>query len=398
VPAVLRHRPFRLLWLSQLTSQVGDRLTLVVLALAITELTGETSDVGLVLAARFAPLVLLILVGGVWADRLPRRAIMVVADLARFGLHAVLAALFVAGVVEVWHVVAIEVLFAAAEAFSIPAYQGLVPQTVPEAEMQEATALSQMARNVATLVGPAIGTAVFAAAGAGPAFALDALTFAVSAALLLGVVSRRRGDPVARTGVVRELIAGFAEVRARSWLWVTVLVANLFLLFADGPFTVLGPAQGEAAYGRSETFGVLVALLGGGTIAGSAIASRLRPARPLVVAYLALVPLPFAYAAFGLGAPFAAVVALVVIAGTSGAVFDVLWFTALAREVPPAALSRVSSFDHMGSFASLPASYLVAGAAAEATAPGTVLVAGAALSLALVAAGLLLPAVRALRG
>src|SRR3712207_4639808 len=163
MPRVLRHRPYRFLWLSQVLSLVGDRLVVVVLALAVTDLTGDPKDVGLVFAARFGPLVLLTLFGGVLADRLPRRAIMVTTDVTRLVLHAVLAVLFLTGAVEVWHVVLIEALFAAAEAFAVPAYQGLIPQTVPEEEIQEATALSTLGRNIATLVGPAIGTAIFVA-------------------------------------------------------------------------------------------------------------------------------------------------------------------------------------------------------------------------------------------
>jgi MFS family permease len=396
--AVLRHRPFRLLWLSQLVSQVGDRLTLVVLALAVTDLTGEASDVGIVLAARFAPLVLLVLFGGVWADRLPRRAVMVVADLARFGLHALLAALFFADVVDVWHIVVIEALFACAEAFSRPAHQGLIPQTVDEEEIQSATALSQMSRNVAQLAGPAIGTAIFAVAGAGAAFAVDAASFAVSAALLVGVHARRRGEPVARAGMWRELADGFREVRSRSWLWVTVLVANVWLLVGDGPFTVLGAPVAEEEYGSIASFGVLVTVFGGGMLAGSLIAARLRPSRPLVVAYLTSLPIPVAYIAFGVGAPYGLLVVLVALAGLSGACFDVLWFTAMAREIPPEALSRATSFDYMGSFASFPLSLVLAGALADAVGAQEVLVAGGVLSCAVVLAGLCVPGVRALRG
>jgi MFS family permease len=398
VPRVLRHRAFRLLWLSQLVSQVGDRLTLVVLALAVTELTGKASDVGIVLAARFGPLVLLVLLGGVWADRLPRRAVMIASDLARFGLHAGLAVLFFAGVVEVWHLVVIEALFACAEAFSMPAYQGLIPQTVEEEDIQEATALSQFSRNIAQLAGAGVGTAIFAAAGAGWAFAVDAATFGVSALLLLGVTARRRGAPVARTGVWRELADGFREVRARSWLWVTVLVANVWLLVGDGPFTVLGASQGEDAYGSTAAFGALVSVFGGGMLLGSLFAARLRPARPLVVAYLAALPIPVAYVAFGLGAPYALTVVLAAIAGTGGACFDVLWFTAMAREIPPEALSRATSFDYMGSFASFPLSLLLAGAVADAAGVQEVLVAGGSLAALVVLAGLCVPGVRALRG
>lgn len=397
MPRVLRHRSFRLLWLSQLFSFVGDRLVMVVLALAVTDLTGDASDVGLVFAARFAPLVVLTLFGGVWADRLPRRAIMVVTDLTRLVLHAGLAALFFAGTVEVWHIVIIQALFAAAEAFNVPAYQGLVPQTVPEDEIQDATALSTFARNVATMVGPALGTAIFVAWGAGAAFAVDAATFGVSVALLALVLPRPRGEPVARTSVLAELADGFREVRTRTWLWWTLVVANLWLFVLEAPLSVLGPTLGKEAYGDAAVLGVFITAFGGGMLIGSLIGLRWRPQRPMVAAFTCCIPIPFALAAFGLGAPLPALYALAVAAGIGSACFDVFWFTALATEVPPDALSRVSSFDYMVSFASLPLGYLLAGPAADAFGVENVFVGGAVLALLLGLAGLIPRGVRELR-
>jgi MFS family permease len=146
---VLRHRDFRLLWAAGSTSVVGDRIVTVALALFVIERTGSATDLGLVLAAHSLPLCGFLLVGGVWADRLPRHLVMVVSDLVRFALHALLAALILAGAVRIWHVVAIEVAFGTAEAFFRPAATGLVPQTVPEEEIQAANALTATANNIA---------------------------------------------------------------------------------------------------------------------------------------------------------------------------------------------------------------------------------------------------------
>lgn len=392
---VLRHPTFRRLWLSQSISQVGDRLTTIVLALAVTELSGSTSTVGLVLAARYAPLILLSAVGGVWADRLPRRTVMLVADSCRGALHTLLAVLFLTGVVEVWHVLVIEALFSAAEAFSVPAYQGLVPQALPDDDaLQPATALNVMARNGALLLGPSIGTAVFVAAGAGWAFAIDAATFVVALALLAGVHPRRRGEPVARTGMLRELGDGVREVTSRTWLWVTILVANLWLLVADGPFAVLGPTLGEQHYGDTAAFGVVISVFGAGLIAGSVLGGRLAPRRPLVAGYAGLVPVSLAYVAFGLGIPFGLALGCSFVGGVGAATFDVLWYTSLAQEVPPEALSRVTSLDWMGSMASLPITYLAAGTVAGALGAPEVVVAGGSISLLLVLGGLSTAAVR----
>ena len=191
--SVLRHREFRLLWTAQSLSVLGDQIITVALALFVTELTGSVTDLGLVLAAHTLPLVGFILIGGVWADRLPRHRVVVVTDLARFALHALLAILIVAGDVQIWQVIVIEALFGTAEAFFRPASAALVPQTVPEAEIQQANALTTMSNNVGEFIGPALATLLVLGVGAGAAFALDAATFIVSAAVIIRLRPRRRG-------------------------------------------------------------------------------------------------------------------------------------------------------------------------------------------------------------
>ena len=129
---VLRVRGFRYLLLGQAASLIGDQAAIVALALFVTRRTGSASDLGLVLGAQAAALALLVLLGGVWADRLPRRRIMISADLARAALHLTLAVLILTAGVRLWQVIAIEAAFGCAEAFFAPAFSGLLPQTVPE--------------------------------------------------------------------------------------------------------------------------------------------------------------------------------------------------------------------------------------------------------------------------
>ena len=146
--SALRHREFRLLWSSQSLSVIGDQIITVAMALFIIDLTGSATDLGIVLAAHSLPLVAFILVGGIWADRLPRHRVVVVTDLIRFALQATLAILIFADAVRVWELVVISVLFGTAEAFYRPAVTALLPQTVPEDEIQEANALTTMSNNI----------------------------------------------------------------------------------------------------------------------------------------------------------------------------------------------------------------------------------------------------------
>src|SRR4051812_34013062 len=157
---VLRHRDFRNLWLGQSASAIGDAVVIVAIALYVTELTGDPTQVGIVLAAYLLPLIAFLLVGGVWADRLPRERVMIAADAARATLHTLLAVLIFTGAVEIGQIVAMGACYGTAQAFFQPAYTGIVPRTVPPAEVQPAQALSSLTLNFAELTGPAIATAL----------------------------------------------------------------------------------------------------------------------------------------------------------------------------------------------------------------------------------------------
>ena len=384
---VLRQRDFFNLFLGQAASTIGDRIVFVALALYVTEI-GSPTDVGIVLAAATLPLVGFLLIGGVWADRLPRNEVMIVTDLVRFGLHAALAALIFTDAVEIWHIVVIEALFGTAEAFFRPAYTGLVPQTVPEEMIQDAKAAGSTVETVAEFAGPALATALVLGLGAGWAFALDAVTFLVSAFFLTRVRTRERGAPPERQPMLEELREGYAEVRSRAWIWVTVVAFAVALLLSFGPWTTLGPTIAEDEYGGSGVFGLLAAAMGAGTMLGALLGFRWRPLYPMRVGFLFTLPWPAVTAAFALGAPLVLLVPLFAAAGVGLALFGIWWDTALAERVPPHTLSRVSAYDWMGSLALLPLGYLLAGPLGEALGSSLVLGVGSLLATLVLAAGL----------
>jgi MFS family permease len=387
------HRDFRLMFVGQAASTLGDRIVFVALALYVTQI-GSPSDVGLVLAAHALPLVGFLLIGGVLADRLPRHRVMIVTDLVRAGLHALLAVLILTGAIAIWHIVAIEALFGTAEAFFRPAYTGLVPQTVPEAMIQPARAASGAFETLAEFIGPALATALVLGLGAGWAFAADAATFVVSAAFLAGVRPRSRGEAPVRRSMAAELREGFAEVRSRAWVWVTIVVFAIAVLFTFAPYTTLGPTVAEQEYGSLGVYGVLAAVMGIGTMAGAVAGFRWRPRYPMRTGILGVLLWPAAILAFALGLPLGLVVVLFALAGFAMAVFGIWWDTALAQKVPPHLLSRVSAYDWMGSLALLPFGYLLAGPVGEAVGSREVVALGAAVGLVALAASLLAREVR----
>jgi predicted MFS family arabinose efflux permease len=394
---VLRHRDFRFLFFGQSASAIGDQVVIVALALYVTQRTGSPTDLGLVLAAQSLPLIALVLFGGVWADRLPRQRIMTAADYARALLHGVLAASIVLGGASVVEMIVIEALFGAARAFFQPAYSGLLPQTIPDAEAQGARALSSTTENLAILVGPALGAAMVLTIGAGAAFALDAATFLLSAELLRHVRPRARGQaPQKRTTVIADLRAGWREVRSRTWVWATIAAFAVVVLSAYATWYALAPLVSRQLYGSLGVFGVLESAAGGGAVVGALVGIRWRPRRPMVVGLLLTLIWPIQSLAFAAASPLAVVIVLAFGAGLGFTLFEVWWATALVRHIPPEALSRVSAYDWMGSLALLPLGFAIAGPLAGALGARTVLTVGAAVALAMLALALVPRATREL--
>ncbi|MFL5862176.1 MAG: MFS transporter [Solirubrobacteraceae bacterium] len=385
---VLRYKDFRYLFLGQSASALGDQVVFVALALYITQSTGSPTDLGLVLAAQSLPLIGLLLFGGVWADRLPRHLIMTAADYIRALLHGVLAVSILLGVATVAEMIVIEALFGAARAFFAPAYSGLLPQTIPDALAQDARALSSTAENLATLIGPALGAAMVLTLGAGAAFALDAATFVLSAELLRHIRPRARGDAPRRETVLHDLRGGWREVRSRAWVWATIAAFTGVVLCGYAPWVALAPLLSRDLYGSLGVFGLLESVTGAGAVLGALVGVRWRPRRPLVAGLLLTFMWPIQTLAFAAASPLALVATLSFMAGLGFSLFTVWWETALVRNIPPQALSRVSAYDWMGSLALLPLGFALAGPLAAMFGARTVTAVGAGCVLVMLALAL----------
>ena len=161
----LREREFRLLFTGQIVSLLGDQMVTIALAFAVLDLTGSVSDLGWVIAAKTAPLVAFLLVGGVFADRLPRRAVMLTADLVRLGSQGAVAVLLLTHSARIWQIAVLQAVAGSASAFFNPASTGLTPLTVSAERLQQANALRGISMASAGIVGPAIGGAIVPAWG-----------------------------------------------------------------------------------------------------------------------------------------------------------------------------------------------------------------------------------------
>lgn len=390
----LRHPAFRLLFLGQAVSSLGDRLVPVALAFAVLDLTGSVTDLGIVLAAQTVPLVVFVLLGGVWADRLPRQRVMLGSDAVRALAQGASALLLLEGRAHVWQLAVLQAVYGAAEAFFGPASTAVVPQTVEGSDLQQANALMSLSGNVAAVLGPAFAGVIVATIGAGWGLAIDGATFVASAVFL----AMMRVEPVllaARASTLAELRAGWHAFRSRTWLWVTVVYFTLFIGFVYAPLLVLGPQVARTSLGGAGAWAAIATALGLGSLVGGLIGFRWRPRYPLRVAFLAfLIAGPALFGLLAAHAPLPLIVAAALVDGASGPLFNTLWYTALQREVPANELSRVSSWDYLGSVGMLPAGQAISGPVGEAIGISTTLYLAGALFLVLLLAVLAVPAVR----
>jgi MFS family permease len=397
LPAVLREeRQFRLLFLGQALSVVGDRMTQVVLPFAVLSIGGSATDVGLVAAAGFLPFVVLALVGGVLADRIERRRILIASDVVRLATQATAGALLIGGSAEVWHLAALAAVFGAADSFFSPAFTGLMPLTIAEPHhLQQANALRGMSFSTGSIVGPVLGGLLVATIGEGGALVVDAGTFAVSVLCLLALKPRvvERGDPEPFSAGLR---GGWREVRTRTWVWSFLLAIVVYHVIVLPSIWVLGPVLMEDELDGATSWAIVVTAFGAGSIVADLWLLRWRPRFALRAASVALAFASCQAVIIGSGLPIAAIAAVEFCAAMGVSLSFTLWETTLQEHIPEASLSRVSSYDYAASAGAMPLGTIAAGPVAEAAGIHATLTWMSVIGVAAALACLAVPAVRSL--
>jgi MFS family permease len=354
----LREREFRLLFTGQLISLLGDAFTSVALAFAVLSIGGAT-DLGIVFAAKSVPLVTFLLVGGVFADRLPRRFVMLTADVVRLGTQGGTAALVLTHNGRIWELALLQALAGTATAFFNPASTGLTPMTVSPERLQQANALRGLSMSVAGLVGLGLGGTIVTLAGPGWALAVDSASYAVSAWFLAQLRLPAHISLPAQS-FLSDLHDGWREFVARTWVWLIVMAASFGNLFT-AIFGVLAAVVAKEHLGGAFAFTEILVGLSAGSLLGGFLSLRVHFRRPLYVGSALTAFLGVPTALLAVHAPALVVACGTFLAGTGNMVFNSLWETALQRNVAPAALSRVSAYDWFGSLAFQPVGLAVAG-------------------------------------
>ena len=382
---------FRLLAVALLFSLFSAGCWIVSVAWQVIELGGSPVDLSLVAVGNAIGLVLAVLIGGVVADRVPQRRILIVVEIVRALCFGTAAALALSGNVKVWHLAVIGFALGAADGFFYPAYSAWLPGILKEELLLAANGIEGVLRpTIMQAAGPAVAAAIIAIDSPGLAF----LVIGVLQLGAVGALAAMRTTPLRReltTGrhpiaaALNDLREGFVYMVKTRWLFATLLFSVVLVLVIMGPIEVLLPfAVKDQTGGGAGAFAIVLGAFG----IGGAIGSLLVSSFPLPRRYLTLMIL-----AWGVGCAPLVVIGftdqlwlMVVVVFTVGVLFDgaqVVWGTLLQRRVPPAMLGRVSSLDFFVSLALMPVSMALAGPVGEAIGIAPTFVAAALIPVAL---------------
>ena len=378
----LRHRDFALLWSGQTVSQFGDGVFTVTLAIEALRVDHRATGLSYVLAARLVPALLFALAGGVLVDRVPRRTVMLVSDLARGAAVAVVTVLVATGHVSLGALALMAVVFGLGDAVFFPAALAITPELVPAEQLVGASALNGTSLQLAgVLVGPAVGGLLIGILGTAWGFGIDAASFGISAAAIYAI--RSRAAPVASgRSPLADLREGLRFCFSQPWLRATTLGASLGNFVAFSPLAVLVPLLvRQVLHGGGIALGLVLAAGGLGGLAATVFAGRRAPPRSR------LVHLWIGWGLSGVGVVGLGLVPNLWLAG--GAAFvtygldvygTVMFGPLIQAGVPNALLGRVSSVDYLFSLALGPLGIVVAGVVAEAIGIRPTLIVGGAIT------------------
>jgi MFS family permease len=373
----LSQRNFRLLFAARSISYFGTYLAPIAVAFAVLDLTGSAADTGIAFACWTLAQISTLVVGGVVADRLRRRVVMIGSDAANVGVRTLMGGLLLTGHARIWEIFVLQAIGGAATAFYSPASSGLVPEVVPREQLQQANAYMGIARYLAFPVGAATGGAIVATIGTGTALLVDAGTYAASVLLLSGIRLSGRPSTTTTPNFIRELHAGWHAFTEHTWLWTLTVWIALYFIVTYAPFFVLGPYIAKHSLGGAGAWAMVVTGEGIGALIGGLVGLRLQPKYPWRVVCPVLALTAVQSVLLAAHAHVVAIAAGALVAGFSFSYGSVLFETGVQRAVAPELLGRVSAYNWMAAMTFLPLGYATAGWIGEALGTGTYLVIGA---------------------
>jgi len=392
----LKYRDFRILWAGLAVSLVGDGIFLVAVAWESYVLWNSPASLAIVGIGMTVPTIAFLLIGGVVSDRHDRRRVMICADGLRAISVGALAVLALMGALQFWELVVLVASYGVGTAFFTPAFEAMVPQLLPFAELPAANSLDQFLRPVGLrLVGPVVG-GILVAVSSGLAFTVDALSFVASLAAVMAI-TKRPGDPIISEMSHREaLVEGLRFVRRRVWLWGTLLSAAVAYLVFLGPAEVLLPyVVKNDLHATAATLGFVLAAGGVGAI-GAAIymGQHGHPRRDVTLMYLTWTLATLSIVGYGIATAAWQLMLACLVFNALEAAGTIIWATIKQRHVPGSMLGRVSSLDWLISIALLPLSFALTAPVAAALGARATLVCAGVIGAAVTLGAYFLPGMR----
>lgn len=354
-------RHFKKLLISRTISNIGNGITPIALAFGVLNLPGATpTDLSIVLASQAVPLVLLLPIGGVVADKLGRARVIAVTDMVLSAFVMTTAILFLTGTATVPMLAVLAAIYGCLAAFWYPAMSALTPEVVPDTHLQTANGFLAMAQNGGMIVGAALGGALVATLGSGIAIAIDALSFFIAGLLVFSFrqVSRKSES---EESMFSDLGHGWRVFISYKWIVVVVGAFSIIVMVWRGSEEVMGPVLALDIYGGAAGWSVVLASQAVGLLVGAFLGTRIDPKHPMVFGMVVTLAMPMFMFVLALQSPLFVVAIAAFITGISLDVFYVVWITAVQRKVPREALSRVTSYDAFGSLLFGPIGLAVSG-------------------------------------
>jgi len=357
---LLQNANLRKMFFAYLTSFTGTSMAQIAMAFGLLELTNSTKETAFVIATPTVASLLILLLGGVIADRYSRQKIIVRAESAAMIVQLSIAVLFFIGDASIISLMILMFINGVAIAFNAPAATGFITQLVDKKDLQATNAILGMARNLALIIGAALGGLLVAFIGASWTILIDAISFGVSALLVYSITSSKQIKHQPES-ITKELALGWKAFIYHKWIWVIVLQFAFVVAGIEAFMGLLGPSVSRDYLNGASDWGLIAGAVGLGTLIGGVIAFKLTVKYPLRLAtvcvlFFSLIPL-----SMSVPLSFYIILLSAVAAGLGIEIFSVIWFTTLQTKIPAEMLSRVCAYDHIGSISLAPLGVVISG-------------------------------------
>ncbi len=375
------HEGFSMLVTARLISNVGNGLSPIALAYGVLSLPGaDGSDLSIVMGARYLPLILFMLFGGVFADRFQRNRIVGGSDIIGSFLVAVSAISLIAGFSSILLLAVMGALFGVLNALWWPAMSGVLPEILPKEKLQEGNAIIGLMSNIGVVFGTLLGGVIVTLTSPGWALLIDGFSFFIAGVIVWNLKLNAKSR-IESPGILDDLREGWREFISRSWV-VAMVIAFAFINMAfDSMITILGPLNFSDPETGPRNWSYNLAGLTIGMMIGGVIVFKFKFKRPLFVSMI-LVAISGVWD-FALALDLSLVIAIAagIFSGIAVEIFLVTWSTSMQTHIPEESFSRVNSYDSLGSYGFAPLGIIIAGPLAEAFSVNSILFATGLITL-----------------